>query len=1032
MIVRSLHARFLWAVTLAVCLMGAIASLMVYRMAHSHVQATGLATIESMIGAIEKTAAAGAYAHDPELVREIADGLVRHPLVSAVRVNGVRDGRSALLRQQADSGSDALEPASGGAPAFEQELHSPFDRSEVVGQLQVWVDQEQLGAQARRQAMLLGGALLTLLVGVMLVINSLAMRLLSRPMYRLAKRLASMQPGTSDRVPVEAAHAHDEVGTVTAAANRLLELQHQALERERLMRSEIAQMEAHYRGIFDSTSAGLFVLSPRLDLLHGNPALGRLLGVANGALPPELHGRFIDTSLNEPARMRELIASARASGQPEAADLEMRRLDGSLVWVHCLVSVLLDEHTMNEHIEGVLYDITQRKLAERLAQHRAEHDTLTGLKSRSYVEASLEQRVKAASLRSTLVTLLFIDLDGFKSVNDRWGHATGDAVLIEAAHRLRAIFQRNADVVGRLGGDELVVILEGLEADDDIVRDLAQQLIRSFATPFQLPHGEEARIGASVGAASYPRHATTAATLLIAADAAMYAVKQAGKGDFVIANGTPGSVPTPAPLAPAAAPPPGSMHDPLTGLPDRRLLADRMNVAMARVRRSGQMGAVICMDIEQFKTVNVARGHKAGDELLCEIARRLPAVLRGEDTAARTGSDEFVIVVSSCGGDREAAIASALAVTRKLIDVVARPAQLSDGPLSVRACAGLSLLQPDTAHPQDALREAQLALRRSKARGGGSIEVFQSDMMEVLHDRLAMENDLRTAIGSEQFQLHVQPQIDVHGRLCGGEALLRWQHPQRGNVPPDQFIPLAESTGSIVELGRWVLQEGCRILARMDRAGQPLALSINISPIQFQHEDFLTHVHEALGASGAPPDQLVLEITESLLISQVDEVVRRMRSLAALGVRFSIDDFGTGFSSLSYLRHLPLYEIKIDRSFVAGLIEDTASTGIVQSILAMGSHLGLHVVAEGVETQAQSDFLSGLRCDSQQGWLHGRPMQVEAWFERLRAAGSDAPIGSALEASRPEPAPTSQPGAAGSGSTGPAPVEPEPLVDTVL
>lgn len=1008
MIARSLHARFLLAVTLAACLMGPLAAVLVYLAAQSHLHATGLSTVQSMIGAIEKTAAAGAYARDPELMREIADGLVHHPHVSVVQVavqtSGPADGGGDSLpplevvrRQNGPVPADAPRPAV--APTFEHLLHSPFDPAEPVGRLSVWVDDAQLTADAGRQAMLPGGALVALLVGVLLVFNTLAMRLLSRPMHALARQLASMQPGSAARVRLDESHASDEVGTVTAAVNRLLELQQLALDRERVMRSAIAEMEAHYRGIFDSTSAGLFVLSARQQLVHANPALGRLLGAPSGQVPPELHTGFVQRCVREPLRLAELVEAARSSGQPQATDLELTRLDGDVVWAHCLVSVMVDEASQEERIEGVLYDITQRKLAERSAQHRAEHDALTGLKSRTYIEAALDQRVKAAQMRQGAVTLLFIDLDGFKGVNDRWGHAAGDAVLVETAHRLRAVFQRADDVVGRLGGDELVVLLDGPKAGDALVRDFARQLIASLARPFDLPCGGQATIGASVGAASYPCDGNSAAALIAAADAAMYAVKQAGKGGFEVAARQAGERALPAPPATAPEATAAAMLDPLTGLPDRRLLADRLNMALARVRRTGQLGAVICMDIDQFKTVNVAHGVKAGDELLCEIARRLPAMLRAEDTAARTGSDEFVVVIGNCGADREKATKIALDVARKLLDGVARPVQLSDGTLNVRACAGVSLLQPDTTQPQDVMREAQLALRRSKARGGGSLDVFESDMMQALRETLALEQDLRAAIGSDQFQLHVQPQVGADGQLCGGEALLRWRHPQRGWVPPDRFIPLAESSGSIVELGRWVLQEGCRVLARMQRqAGRPLALSVNISTVQFQHEHFVDHVHEALDAAGAHAAGLVLEITERLLISQVDEVVRRMQALAALGVRFSIDDFGTGFSSLGYLRQLPLYEIKIDRSFVAGLAEDTASEGIVRSILAMGSHLGLHVVAEGVETQTQADFLQAHRCNSQQGWLHGRPMPAGAWFDLLAsgaAAGPQALAGAA-------------------------------------
>jgi EAL domain-containing protein (putative c-di-GMP-specific phosphodiesterase class I) len=262
---------------------------------------------------------------------------------------------------------------------------------------------------------------------------------------------------------------------------------------------------------------------------------------------------------------------------------------------------------------------------------------------------------------------------------------------------------------------------------------------------------------------------------------------------------------------------------------------------------------------------------------------------------------------------------------------------------------------------------------------------FERDMMIGFHQERELELDLRAALGSGQFFLNVQPQVDRRGGVSGGEALLRWSHPVRGLLLPDQFIALAESSGAIVELGGWVLRAGCELLARMRRAGCHQTLSINVSPAQFNHPEFVSLVRDALETSHAPADSLILEITENLFISDVAHVSARLNELVAIGVRFSIDDFGTGFSSLSYLRQLPLYEIKIDRSFTAGLPHDAACAGIVRSILSMGSQLGLNVVAEGVETIEQSRFVMTHGCAVQQGYLHGRPTSVEEFLQRVGA-----------------------------------------------
>ena len=966
------------AVVTVAIVFSAVVAAVVYYSAKSHYVEAGETSARAIVKAVEQTVAVGLYARDDVLLQELVEGLARHPSVSGVSVRdtaGVMRASASLLAR-VFAGATSV-PHGGGEPSFQTPLTSPFNADESVGQLEVWLDSARIAKEARRQAILVAGALIVLLAGALGVFNLLASRLLSRPMHRLAAELALIKPGTARRLPLDSRHSRDEVGIVTVAANRLLDLQQDALQRERAMREEITALEASYRGIFDSTSAGIFILSEAGELIQANPALSRLLGRPGEAMQAAGVPDFAQAVFLRPGQLWHLIDTARFSSLPEAADMELARGDASSVWVHCMVSFVRDTASGERRVEGVLYDITQRKLLEHAARHRSEHDALTGLKSRAFVESALGQQVYAARSHKSAVTLMFIDLDGFKSVNDRWGHAAGDGVLVEAARRLRSLFQRSCDIVGRLGGDELVVVVTGVAATNPEVGDMAGRLVEGFRVPFMLPNGEMALVGASVGVASYPMHASSSRTLVHAADAAMYAAKQAGKSGFVVAQAGPDRIrdgttfwdDTRAHHASALTEP----RDPLTGLMDRRRLVEQLGAEHSRVTGGGCPVGVICLDIDSFRLVNVAHGSKVGDEVLCEAARRFGTVLRRGDTIARTGSDEFVVVVLSEADDAEPRDLTE-AVARKLLASLAEPFRLSACNVMVNASVGISLLDAETADGLDVLREAQLALRRSKARGHSSLVFFEHDMMTGIHDRLTLEEDLRVAVGTEQLFLVVQPQVDRSGDLAGGEALLRWSHPIRGMVPPDQFIPLAESCGVIVELGAWVLQEGCRILGDMRGAGGLQTLAINISPVQFIHPDFVAQVQHALASSGAPAEGLILEITEGVLITDVAQVTERLRELVAIGVRFSIDDFGTGFSSLGYLRQLPLYEIKIDRSFIAGLPADVASAGIVCSILSMGSHLGLHVVAEGVETEEQSAFLTQHGCPSQQGWLHGRPM----------------------------------------------------------
>jgi diguanylate cyclase (GGDEF)-like protein/PAS domain S-box-containing protein len=1006
---KSLHARFRNAMLGIAAVLAAVVALYAYHSAKSHYVKAGEASTRAIVSAVQKTLAVGVYAHDEVLLKELIEGMANHPSVARVDVLDAAGLPIATAR-----GGTTAERAA--RPSFETALASPFNPGESVGTLRVWLDSTRLAAEARQQASILVGALIVLLASVLAVFNALASRLLSQPMHRLAEALARVEPGMSQRLTIERQHVHDEVGIVTAAANRLLDLQQEALERERAMRGEISALESRYRGIFDSTSAGIFILSAEGSLVQANPAMSRLLGITMDMLDAARGTDFAATVFHDPLQLQALVERARASAQPEAADLELVRQDGSTLWAHCMVSDIVDAASGQHRAEGVLYDITQRKRQEHAAHHRAEHDALTGLKNRAFIESTLGQHVHTARASEGSVTLMFIDLDGFKLVNDRWGHAAGDAVLIEAARRLQMLFRRSCEVVGRLGGDELVVMIAGFEATHPSIGELATRLIDSFKVAFELPNGALARVGASVGVASYPLHATNSKTLIHAADAAMYAVKQSGKGGFVIAEtgvAAPGAAlpevsareaalmwqafPDARGEAPQVVEAKDAHHDALTGLLNRRRLVDKLASAHARVVDGNGQVAVICVDIDQFKLLNVAHGSHIGDEVLCEAARRFESVLRRADVIARTGGDEFVVVVPTgatdapdavdggAGADPDAnhvgeARRIAESMTRKLLESLSGPFVLSTCTVSVHASAGISLIDSRTTDGLVVLREAQLALRRAKTAGGGDMVFFEQAMMSGFHDRLALEEDLRAAIGSPQMFLHVQPQVDGMGVVNGGEALLRWRHPERGMVPPDQFIPLAESCGAIIDLGIWVLRAGCEILVDLRKDGGRQTMAINISPVQFNHPDFVSHVRDALAASNAPADGLILEITEGLLITDVNRVTDRLRELVAMGVRFSIDDFGTGFSSLGYLRQLPLYEIKIDRSFIVGLPHDVASAGIVCSILSMGSHLGLHVVAEGVETCEQSKFLASHGCPSQQGWLHGRPMPPEGFL----------------------------------------------------
>ena len=530
---RSLQARFQVALLVASAVMMGLLLLAIRPLADSHRRSELHLAVQATLDALERSLAAGAYARDPTLIRELATGLARHPAVRAVwvQVQGMAEADQVRIDKVDAHGLPLPERA-----AIEQRLASPFAAVEQVGLLRVWLDQAYLDDAVAKDVLAVLSAVGMLVATSIVLVYVLAHRLLTRPMRGLASALSAMEPGSNARIVVDARHRDDEIGTVADAANALLALHHQALTRERAMHEEITAMEARYRGIFAGSAAGLFVLDAQGGLLDANPALARMMGWHDGQLPGAAGGQALRALDPDQAGLAALVHEAVASGNTQAADLLLRAAGGQPIWVHCVVTSRREVDGCAAQVEGALHDITSRKLDEERARYQAEHDPLTGLRSRAFVEHHLAQALAGARDGDEPLTLLFIDLDGFKAVNDRHGHAAGDRVLVEAARRLRQVFRRQGDVLGRLGGDELVVVLPGLDANAPLVADFAEQLIGRFRQPVPLEDGTTCHVGASIGAASFPRHAVTSGTLIAAADQAMYAVKQTGKGRFAIAH----------------------------------------------------------------------------------------------------------------------------------------------------------------------------------------------------------------------------------------------------------------------------------------------------------------------------------------------------------------------------------------------------------------------------------------------------------------------------------------------------------------
>jgi diguanylate cyclase (GGDEF)-like protein/PAS domain S-box-containing protein len=432
-----------------------------------------------------------------------------------------------------------------------------------------------------------------------------------------------------------------------------------------------------------------------------------------------------------------------------------------------------------------------------------------------------------------------------------------------------------------------------------------------------------------------------------------------------------------------------AFYDVLTRLPNRRLLMDRLQQALSVSARTGQHGAVLFLDLDNFKTLNDTKGHDIGDLLLVEVARRLVSCVRDGDTVARLGGDEFVVVLETLSVNPDEAATQAEKIAEKIRAALNLPYQLNEFMLRITPSIGIVLFHGHQETLDDLLKHADTAMYQSKTAGRNAIRFYDSAMQAAIEARAEMADELHLALEKRQFRLHCQIQVDSLRRALGGEVLLRWDHPQHGLVSTAQFIPLAEEIGLIVPIGLWVLKTACTQLKNWqnDASTSGLTLAVNVSAKQFRQPDFVDQVRSVLLESGARPSLLKLELTESTVLENIDDTIFRMRELKQLGVSFSMDDFGTGYSSLQYLKRLPLDQIKIDQSFVRDIITDPNDAAIVQAIIAMTEALGLSVIAEGVETEVQLAFLDKHGCHAFQGFLFSEPVPLDQFAGVLRGRG---------------------------------------------
>ncbi|HEU4977230.1 MAG TPA: EAL domain-containing protein [Baekduia sp.] len=719
------------------------------------------------------------------------------------------------------------------------------------------------------------------------------------------------------------------------------------------------EAEKRFRSAFDASGIGMALLTLDLRFMQVNPALTRLLGWTAEEL---LHGEGV-SAISHPDDMaaRWTSFAELLAGEADSyyrADRRYLHADGHVIWGATTLTLIRDDDGQPLYAMGQLEDITARKHAEQRAERRAAQQSAVVRLS----QVALEEQDFGSLADATVATITDI-LDVSVAALARCGSGAAPLQHVSGA--------TGSDVAGRGAAslDERHALLT-LDAGEPVI------VCDSSA---------EARFDAGGLAA---RGLASGVTVRVAGEGhepfgvlGMYAARaRAFDEDDIaflrsVANVLTGAVRR---LAAERGMRHQALHDPLTHLPNRALLLDRLRHGLARGRREGRWLAVLHLDVDDFKNVNDAFGHAAGDDLLRELAPRLSEALRPSDTLARFSGDEFAIV---CDGLDDATESATIA--QRLLRVVERPFEVAGVEVQATASIGIALAEPGAAAgAEELLRDADVAVHRAKAGGHGTYEIFDERMRAETLERVALTKDLRRAIEDGGLRLVYQPIVSFHDRrVVGVEALTRWTHPDWGDVPPDRFIPLAEQHGLIGALGRWVLHEALDQLVRWERAGlarPDLTVSVNVSRVQLGSAALGDEVLAALSLRELAPNRLIVEVTESAVMDDPETARATLAALHQRGVRLALDDFGVGQSSLACLLELPLDVLKLDRGFITSLATSRESAAIVRAVADMARTLRFPVVAEGIETAAQEQVVEALGCDLGQGFLYARPVDPEA------------------------------------------------------
>ena len=682
----------------------------------------------------------------------------------------------------------------------------------------------------------------------------------------------------------------------------------------------------------DVIPQGVIIADKAGDILYANDAFLRMTLYTR----PEIQGRnciFLQGALTNPATVKS-IRHALANFVEFSGEILNYRQDGSAFWNELTITPVRNEHGIVTHFIGTTRDISSRIQAERAVRES-------------------EQRLELALLGGNLALWDWQVEDGRLTVNQRWlamlGLATdGPPPTIDT-------------------WTALVHPEDRIKLENIVDQVIFQPTGRDFEIEIRALHSDNTYIWILDKGAVVARAADGMPLRVSGTHLDITSRKEAAEKMHRLA-----------------------FYDVLTGLPNRFLVLDRLSEAVIDAGHSSKIGALLFIDLDNFKQVNDARGHPVGDILLQHIAQRLTTTLVSRHTIARLGGDEFVVLANPISDDLDTGRVAAQQLAEQMHEALKAPFTVDGVMYHIGGSIGVTLFPKPGDTLDNLIREADTAMYWSKAKGReGNIAFYETAMQVEAERKLSMEHDLQKAVAAHGFDVYFESKVDRHGQEVGGELLLRWTHPVHGSIGPTQFIPVAEACGQIIPLGNWVIEQACQALVQLQTLGCERTLSVNVSPHQLLQEGFVSQVRDTLQRTRALAGQLIFEVTEGLFIENWEVTVTSMTELVAMGIRFSIDDFGTGYSSLAYLQQLPIHEIKIDRSFMKNIPGDTGNQAIVQAILAVARHLQLHVVAEGVETRTQLDFLVSNECECMQGYLFGGATPLSAWLssiERIQKA----------------------------------------------